>query len=430
MASAFLLSLHIVSAYTDRQQLRVRQGRASCARASPRAAPRDLSAARAENLAFHADECRRSESLFFSHAPRPGSAAGADGPAPACAWEAFGFSGDAAHGLDGAPPALFGWADLAAVSRAPLFSAEECAAVIAEAEADPAWRGAAPQASYAENGATFRPVHELPRAAAWLDAALERAIFPAIASAFPAVAELAPHHLRISAASIVKYNASAGQTRLGVHRDGPLVAATVPLNGLGEYDGGGTLIEALLDTGGGAGAAEPTASPGGPAAGGHERGALRRGAGYLIIHPATVRHGGAPITRGLRYILVAWAFSAAHVPHAHHSTQRAARILAQALRIPRAAGSAYRAELLAAAADGFGEAIGLGAARLTESAHVGLGQSLLELGEADGARRAEQALREALSIAPRSAHAAALLALAVARCAAEAEEAPAEQQRS
>lgn len=298
--------------------------------------------------------------------------------------------------------------------------------MIVEAETDPAWRTAQPLASYAANAATFRSVRELPRTALWLDSKLEHVLFPAVASAFPAVAELAPRQLRVSAASVVKYNASAGQTGLGVHRDGPLIAATVPLNGLREYCGGGTYIEALdvcsADGACTAAAAanscrrEAVADGSATAAPqhGHQNGVLRRDAGHLILHPATVRHGGATITRGLRYILVVWLFSAGHVPHGHYATQRGARFLAQALRIPRSAASAYRHELLGAAADGFREALAIGAGELTESAHVGLGQALLELGESTNAAEAERVLRDALWLAPRSAHAATLLAQAAA----------------
>ncbi|KAG8461484.1 hypothetical protein KFE25_001088 [Diacronema lutheri] len=361
------------------------------------AAARDDVAARVDNARFHAEETRRSEELFFSHAARGAGTPPARENARAAphAWDVFSFSGRADDGLDGAPYAPFGTADLARASREPLFSAEECAAVIAEAEADPAWRGAQPLASYASNAPSFRPVRELPHAHRWFNDRLRDTIFPAVHAAF-AADELSPELLRCSAASVLRYRATAGQTHLGVHRDGPGVAVTIALNAENEYDGGGTLIEAL----------EPSAQPG------HRHGVLRRPAGHVIMHPATVRHGGAPITRGRRYIFVAWLFSAPAVPHGHISTQRAARFLAAALRIAPASSSAHRQELLGAAADGYAEALRMGAAELSESAHVGLAHALLELGRPENVPRAEAALREALRLAPRSESASALLARA------------------
>jgi hypothetical protein len=377
-----------------------------------RLAVRDEAEVRAENDEFHRLELLRSESFHsvvvngweadfqassvvtVDARTSPGRVPSRASSAPATDhWEAFRFSGLAAEGIDASPPAPFGVADLAHVSRAPLFSVAECAAVIAEAEADPAWRGAQPLAAYATNASTFRPLGELPRSRQWLIGQLEATIFPAVLEAFPACTELSPAFLRVSAASVVKYNASAGQTSLGVHRDGPELAATIPLNGLDEYDGGGTYIEAL----------ERSSALGAPG------GVLRRPAGHLILHPASVRHGGATITRGLRYILVVWLYSSARVPHGHHSAQRAARLLAAALRISPSAGSSYRRELLAASVDGFDEALLLGAADATESAHVGRAQALLELGDTAGVAHAQAALLEALRLAPRNAHAAALL---------------------
>ena len=32
--------------------------------------------------------------------------------------------------------------------------------------------------------------------------------------------------------------------------------------------------------------------------------AVRYGAGHVIVHPGAVRHGGEPVTRGVRYALV------------------------------------------------------------------------------------------------------------------------------
>jgi predicted 2-oxoglutarate/Fe(II)-dependent dioxygenase YbiX len=106
--------------------------------------------------------------------------------------------------------------------------------------------------------------------------------------------------LRVSDARLVKYNASAEQTELGMHRDGPLVTATITLNHRDEYSGGGTLIEALA---GGEGLA---INGDGDMGGGVQR--VPRG--HVILHPGAIRHGGQPITRGLRYVLVLFIMDA------------------------------------------------------------------------------------------------------------------------
>lgn len=109
--------------------------------------------------------------------------------------------------------------------------------------------------------------------------------------------------LRVSDARLVKYNSSASQTQLGMHRDGPLVTATVTLNRCDEYDGGGTLIEAL--------------------AGGSDSGVQRVDRGHVVLHPGAVRHGGQPITRGLRYVLVFFIFDMDTVDYDRYCILRA-----------------------------------------------------------------------------------------------------------
>jgi len=93
-----------------------------------------------------------------------------------------------------------------------------------------------------------------------------------------------------------------------------------------------------------------------------------------------VRHAGETITRGLRYILVVWIFSKDFIAHEHYSLIRANGYLAQALKIDPSSVSQFRYDLLHAAINGYKEAIRLGSGNVTESAYVGLGQSLLELG--------------------------------------------------
>jgi len=181
-----------------------------------------------------------------------------------------------------------------------------------------------------------------------------------------------------------------------MHRDGPLVTATIALNRGDEYDGGGTLIEALMGAGGGG------------------DGAVQRvGRGHVVLHPGAVRHGGHPITRGLRYVLVFFIFDADTVDHDRYCVLRANGFLSKALRIQ--SNSAYRDEILRAAVAAYRAAISLGSS--TEVAHVGMGQALLELGRSSGGAAATvsavDALLAAVALAPTNAHSLSTLSTAL-----------------
>ena len=75
-----------------------------------------------------------------------------------------------------------------------------------------------------------------------------------------------------------------------MHRDGPLVTCVLALNEPADFDGGGTLVEALGVESGSAREVSDAASP---------AAAFRVGAGHVVLHPGNVRHGGSPVTRGV-----------------------------------------------------------------------------------------------------------------------------------
>jgi len=80
---------------------------------------------------------------------------------------------------------------------------------------------------------------------------------------------------------VVKYNATAGQRELKPHRDGSLLSFNIALNDLKQYENGGTWFDSMQS-------------------------ALRSDRGHLLSHASGMLHGGAPITAGVRYILVAF----------------------------------------------------------------------------------------------------------------------------
>ena len=78
----------------------------------------------------------------------------------------------------------------------------------------------------------------------------------------------------------VKYTAE-GHSGLELHRDGSVVSFNILLNGLEDFDGGGTYVEADDEV-------------------------YSIGQGDCFVHSGKLRHGGQPITRGERLLLVAF----------------------------------------------------------------------------------------------------------------------------
>lgn len=76
---------------------------------------------------------------------------------------------------------------------------------------------------------------------------------------------------------IVKYD-ECGQKTLDMHNDGSFLTFNMALNSEGDYDGGGTLFEDGV--------------------------IMRVGQGDVVWHCGQIKHGGLPITRGTRYLLV------------------------------------------------------------------------------------------------------------------------------
>ena len=193
-------------------------------------------ATRVRNEAEHTEECEASESRFF-HSPASATTS------PPVEFDCYSFPGPSYLGADALPPDNFGADELARVTVKPLISATECASMIADAEAHASWHTAGRSAHYASRAGASVSILDLPDALALVNERLLPALLPALGDAFPT--GMLNADIRLQEARLVKYNATAGQTELGMHRDGPVVTATVALNAPQEYEGGGTLIEAL-----------------------------------------------------------------------------------------------------------------------------------------------------------------------------------------
>ena len=250
---------------------------------------------------MHAEAVKNSEKLYH----RSGTSSGL--AAPFDDWDCYSFPGAGSSvtlGADATAPGGFAEDELARVSRSALLSPKDCASIIREAEAVGAWQESGRVAHYARQAGCLTPLSALPQSVSTLSPFLATTLFPAIREAFPCGCGSAS--LRVSDARLVKYNASASQTQLGMHRDGPLVTATIALNGLDEYAGGGTLIEALAArdedsaAGSAAGSAADSVADSVADSAAEPTGHVRVPTGHVVLHPGAVRHGGNPITSGLR----------------------------------------------------------------------------------------------------------------------------------
>jgi len=173
------------------------------------------------------------------------------------------------------------------VQTVPLLSADECAAVVREAEAWGARNGWTTD-RHVSFPTTDIPLRHLPE----LQQLWNESLFPRVEAAQRAAlglglgrdgaaeAEAEAEAERITPLDVfvVKYSA-AGQRELAVHRDNGLLTFSLLLNPHTDFEGGGTYFE--------------------------RRGRVYRPSqGVGVLHSALARHAGYPISGGERYVLV------------------------------------------------------------------------------------------------------------------------------
>ncbi|CAM9397292.1 unnamed protein product, partial [Heterosigma akashiwo] len=200
-------------------------------------------------------------------------------------------------------PHPFGPNDLARVSLDPILSPEECQEIIYEVE-NHYWGWSSTKSRYgtpADRIGFMLKLEELSRSYSLVNFELLPRLFPAVVDAFPSL-QTSPENLRLGDCRIIKYDASEGRVELGMHRDGLLVTANIALNSNQEYTGGGTLIEELITQSG----KEPSVRSAIP---------IRLEQGHVLLHPGDIRHCGAPITSGIRYVLVLFIMDRTIVPN-------------------------------------------------------------------------------------------------------------------
>jgi len=89
---------------------------------------------------------------------------------------------------------------------------------------------------------------------------------------------------------------------------------------------------------------------------------IRLKRGHALLHPGSVRHGGAPIISGVRYVLVVFLMDTQTVEYDRHYTQMAQDALAKALAMgPEGEEGEARRRLIEEAAELFADACAAGA---------------------------------------------------------------------
>ena len=171
-------------------------------------------------------------------------------------------------------------------SECPILSSDECRMAInwAEAEAKARTDGWTTSRHYAVP-TTDIPVHEIPPLLDWFNQVLRDRLRPLLSLQF-GEDEVGKNgaHVLIHDAFIVRYDATGGQRHLPLHRDQSTHSFTIALNSTSDYDGGGTFVPVLEQ------AIRPSKG------------------GAMSFRGDQLLHGGDPVIRGRRYIIVAFCY--------------------------------------------------------------------------------------------------------------------------
>eukprot|EP00940_MAST-03C_sp_MAST-3C-sp2_P000509 g509.t1 len=158
-----------------------------------------------------------------------------------------------------------------------VWSSAECAKVLTSVIAHTENCGWTTQRHRGHASTTDIQCCEIVTVDAWVRSSLKSRLWPALARR---------HGLLVDSFTFqdlffVKYSAAtkASQRGVGVHRDGCVVSFNILLNSADDFEGGGTFIEASRRT-------------------------YSISKGDCFVHSGKIRHGGAEITKGERYILV------------------------------------------------------------------------------------------------------------------------------
>ena len=160
-----------------------------------------------------------------------------------------------------------------------ILTSEECRRIVNEAETIASEMGWTTK-RHGNYPTTDIPIVELPETLMFMRRVLAERIYPLLRAQFGGYLP-DPSKLKVADGFIVKYDADGGQTQLKPHRDGSVLSFNIALNPATDYDGGGTWFNSIND-------------------------AIRIEEGEIVSHASAILHGGHGITRGKRYIMVAF----------------------------------------------------------------------------------------------------------------------------
>jgi len=179
----------------------------------------------------------------------------------------------------------------------PLFSAEESAQVIKQAEAEGVDKNEYKSGKYKLGGDWLV---NLPETREWFNRALEYKLFPILHHLFPEIIR-STSVLRAHSVSLLKYNST--HPRTDIHIDNGILAMTLAMSPQSDYVGGGTFYEHM----------------------GADH-VLPMDVGHGTFRPGSVRHGGHRVISGSRYILGAFLLLEDHVEHVRRLKNRGAQL--------------------------------------------------------------------------------------------------------
>jgi hypothetical protein len=169
----------------------------------------------------------------------------------------------------------------------PILSAQECKQAVqwAEAAAKKRPEGWTTTRHYAVP-TTDLPVHEVPCLLEFFNEVLTNRLRPLMAKQFgQSEVGIDGCGLHVHDAFIVRYDAEGGQRHLPVHTDDSSHSFTIALNDVSEYDGGGIYI----------------CSSG--------KSYRPRIGGAFTFRGDQIQHGGDPVVRGIRYVIVGFCYA-------------------------------------------------------------------------------------------------------------------------
>jgi tetratricopeptide (TPR) repeat protein len=260
-----------------------------------------------QNKNEHDEDCRKSCELFYCAPAEEGADAGDVTTTTNTDTNNTNNNTNTFHSysMGAVPPedfaSQFGFPlDLIKVSKQPVIDPTEAARVVQMAESEGLSHNEYQSGKYKLGGNWLDREDTLVQTRAWFNKVLETTLFPLMANLFPEVVKSASV-LRAHSVSLLKYNVT--HPRTDVHVDNGILAMTISMNSMHEYEGGGTFFEHM-------GGTMDVANR------------IEMDVGYGTFRPGSVRHGGAPVTQGQRYILGAFLLLENKVEHVRRLKNR------------------------------------------------------------------------------------------------------------